>query len=115
MTEHTPTPEEQADLDAADVLRAVIGEWCEAERIAGTAPTVVAQKILDVIGGILMEAMGGGAVRQALLVIHELTFENPTNFIDRAKIKDQVEAISDARRKTVGTGTVLAFPNKLDS
>ena len=85
----------------------VIGECCEAEKVSGTTPVVVASKLLNVMAGVLMGAMGGGAVRQALLTVHEMTYENATTYTDRLKIKDAVDAIAQSRRKVEGRPSLI--------
>lgn len=95
-----PTPEQE---DTAILqLRETIDRWLLELQLEGTEPFVAASKLFDVLVEVLKPAMGMGAIRTALLVVYDKTYERPTNFDQRLKAKQLLDNIANARRKVEG-------------
>lgn len=91
------------DEDAAIVeLRTNIVGWLFAMSAEGTEPMVAAGMLFDVIAQMCEPAMGKGAIRSALLMTFEKTYDKPMSFIERNEAKDLLDAISNMRRKVEG-------------
>lgn len=94
---------EPQEEDAAIVeLRTQIVGWLLAMSAEGTEPMVAAGKLFDVLVLMCEPAMGKGAIRAALLMTFEKTYDKPMTFIERNEAKDLLDAISNMRRKVEG-------------
>lgn len=91
------------DEDAAfKYLREVIDSWLILEQLNDTVPLVAASKLFQVLVDVMEVSMGRAAVRLALLMVNERSYDEPTTAADRQKIKDLVDQLSQARRKVEG-------------
>lgn len=90
------------DDEALATLRDVIGGWLMAHQLEGTDPMVAASDLFQVLYEVIERAMGRGAVRTALLMVYEKSFDQPTTFADRQRAKDLLDLISNNRRKVEG-------------
>lgn len=88
--------------EAFAVLRDVIGGWLVACQLNGTAPLVSASALFQVLYDVIEQSMGRGAVRTALLMVFEKSHEQPMTFSERAKAKEALDQISNARRMVEG-------------
>lgn len=110
MTDAPPTYDPEVDGDPEEHLRTVIGDWVTALQLEGTEPLVAASNLLGVLVSVLEVAMGRSAVRVALLMVFEKTFEQPMSFIERDETKKLLDQISNARRKVEGKPSLI-LPN----
>lgn len=100
-------PDADLEREAFQHMAGVIDDWAKMEQLMGTQPMVAAAKMLQVMSDVLQLAMGRGAVRAALLMTYEKTFDEAMSFIQRNEAKQQLDAISNARRIVEGKGGIL--------
>ena len=100
MSELPPIPE--TEDEAFSILKDVASGWLVACQLEGQAPLVSAANLLGVLYDTLLEAMGRSAVRGALLMVYERSFDEPMSFIERGEAKRLLDQISQARRKVEG-------------
>lgn len=92
----------------------VIDNWALMEQLSGTVPVVAAAKMVQVLSEVLQKSMGRGAVRMALLMTYEKSFDEPMSFVERKQAKDTLDQIANARRQVEG-GRGLILPGGGDA
>lgn len=98
-----PYGDDHPEDDAAIVqLREAIDGWLLAMQAEGAAPMTAAGQLFDVLVTVLRPNMGEGAIRTALLMTFEKTYERPMTFVERDAAKKLLDQISNARRKIEG-------------
>lgn len=98
----TDIPELATEDEALVVLHQHIDGWLLAMQAEGKAPMVAASMLFDVLVNVMQPSMGTGAIRTALLWVLEKTYERPTSFAERDRLKQQLDQISNMRRKVEG-------------
>lgn len=96
--------------NAEAVLKEVIGAWLLEQNIEGTIPLVAACNLFSVLYDVMTDpvtGMGRMAVRAALLMVYEKSFEEPMSFIERDEAKSTLDQISNARRKVEGKASLI--------
>lgn len=88
-------------------MRDIVDNWLILEQLNQTAPMVAASKLLQVLVDVLLVSMGRSAVRTALLMVHERTYDAATTFADRQAIQGLVNQLSNARRQVEGKPHII--------
>ena len=111
LPEGGPTEAVDTDLEDQDMafqtIVAAIDPWLLMEQLNGTEPLVAASKLLQVLTDVLVEAMGLGAVRAALLMVYEKTYDDPMTGMQRIEAGKMLDRISHARRTVEGKSSLI--------